>query len=225
MQRKRNKLPNTRRHLMPRPRRSRTPLQRLRWSAWDHRTHHLPCSSNDANALALLHAKMVLHCMNHTALARACWGTSSDRALALASCLKKACLLGPYSTHLASEHHESGSAELPWALNTSSPSIFARLPELRHPPASTEDVGSHPDSQVTPTWCLLPIGLHGTTADRPPPLQDAALGEGRSWGGAVLGSGGSGEGRSWWGAVLGKAVSWGVRCLGEGIHHWKLTQH
>ena len=52
----------------------------------------LTSSSDVANALALLHAKIALHLMSHAALARACWGTGSDRALALASCLKKACV-------------------------------------------------------------------------------------------------------------------------------------
>ena len=67
---------------MQRPRRSGTPQQRRQSSEWDHRTHHLPLTSSSdvANALALLHAKIALHLMSHAALARACWGTGSHRA-------------------------------------------------------------------------------------------------------------------------------------------------
>ena len=66
-------------------------------------------SSDVANALALLHAKIALHLMSHAALARAAAGAPVPTEL-------WPWREGLCPAHLASEHHESGSPKLPCEL-------------------------------------------------------------------------------------------------------------
>ena len=123
----------------------------------------LTSSSDDANARALLHAKMV-HRMSPRcpcpSLLRPT-GFRNELWPWRAVSRKPVVSSEPSSTHPHQRAtHESGS--LPnCPVNSGYVLSFllrAGCQSCAIPPARTEDVGGHLDSQVTPTWCLLPIG-------------------------------------------------------------------
>ena len=91
-QKLRNTTPDNARHATPQRNRFSPTTSAVDGVGPSHLPPPLASSRDCENALALLHAMMVIHRRSHAALARFCWGTGSVRAFALASCRKNACI-------------------------------------------------------------------------------------------------------------------------------------
>ena len=107
----------------------------------------LASSRDDAKALALLHAMMVIHRRSLAALARDWRSTTSVRALALASCRKNACV--------SSDHLPPTSQARTTSLARPKRPVSS---EQLHPPSRNVPVVTRHVSLGTPVLCRLPTG-------------------------------------------------------------------